>query len=189
MTPPKPARKGRGPGRRKAATKPPKSSGSRKAAKSAPPISAPEKTKRRSAGRPPFRPTDEQRKQVTTLAGLGLRHEEIALLVENPTTSAPVALHTLRRHFARELETGALKANAKVAESLFKKATGDGTQAVTAGIWWTKCRMGWKERTVVEVESKSGVLVAPAGQTVEEWIEAAAKRSAAAKEPGTEDDE
>lgn len=143
--------------------------------------------KRKSAGRPPFRPTAEDRKRVALLAGLGLKQDEICLLVEHPKTGEPITGKTLRRHFEAELRTGMVKANALVAESLFNRATkGEGPGATTAAIFWAKVRMGWKERTVVEVESKSGVLVPPAAMTPEEWIAAANKRAENAKEPGAE---
>lgn len=135
-------------------------------------------------GRPPFKPTREQREHVETLAGLGLRQPDIALMVKNPTTGKPVDEKTLRAHFAKELAEGVVKANAKIAQSLFQKATGDGSQAVTACIWWTKCRMGWKEHVAVDVEIKSGVLVAPGAMGAEEWIAKAIGRTGEAHEPG-----
>ena len=52
---------------------------------------------------------------------------------------------TLRKHYRDELDTGQIKATAKVAESLFRKATGDGSQSVTAAIFWLKTRGGWRE--------------------------------------------
>ena len=52
---------------------------------------------------------------------------------------------TLRKHYREELDTGQIKATAKVAESLFRKATGDGAQSVTAAIFWLKTRGGWRE--------------------------------------------
>ena len=58
---------------------------------------------------------------------------------------------TLRRHYREELSQGHTKANAKVAENLFRKATGDGSESVTAAIFWLKTRARWKETTVSEV--------------------------------------
>jgi hypothetical protein len=52
---------------------------------------------------------------------------------------------TLRKHYREELDTGQIKATAKVAESLFRKATTDGSQSVTAAIFWLKTRGGWRE--------------------------------------------
>ena len=58
---------------------------------------------------------------------------------------------TLRKHYRDELDMGQTKATAKVAESLFRKATTDGPQSVTAEIFWLKTRGGWKETSAVEV--------------------------------------
>ena len=58
---------------------------------------------------------------------------------------------TLRKHYRDELDMGQTKATAKVAESLFRKATTDGPQSVTAAIFWLKTRGGWKETSAVEV--------------------------------------
>jgi hypothetical protein len=58
---------------------------------------------------------------------------------------------TLRKHYRDEVDTGAIKANSKVAESLYRKALGDGPQSVTAAIFWMKTRAGWKETSVSEV--------------------------------------
>lgn len=142
--------------------------------------------KRSGAGRKPFQPTRGDRARVKKLVGFGLRQEEIAQLVMNRTTGKPISEATLRKHFAHELAIGASEANSKVAESLFRKATGDGPQSVTAGIWWTKCRMGWKERVVAEVDVKAGVLVAPARLSPAEWSASAQAANRDRKEPGTE---
>ena len=52
---------------------------------------------------------------------------------------------TLRRHYREELDTGQIKATAKVAEFLFRKATTEGPQCVTAAIFCMKTRGGWRE--------------------------------------------
>tara|TARA_R110000851_G_scaffold120002_1_gene248108 strand:- start:41909 stop:42553 length:645 start_codon:yes stop_codon:yes gene_type:complete len=134
----------------------------------------------------PFEATPEQQTQVETLAGLGMRVDEIAVMVINPTTLAPISETTLRRHFERELTLGPAKANAKVAGSLFKMATG--TSGVkrdkTAAIFWAKARMGWRETQHVEVDLKAGVLIAPAHLTPEEWVEASQVHDAGTLEPG-----
>ena len=58
---------------------------------------------------------------------------------------------TLRKHYRRELDTGGVKATARVAEFLFRKATTDGHQCVTAAIFWLKTRAHWKETSVQEL--------------------------------------
>jgi len=58
---------------------------------------------------------------------------------------------TLRKHYRQELDVGSIKANTKIAESLYRKALGDGAQSVTAAIFWLKTRAKWKETVVTEV--------------------------------------
>jgi len=66
-----------------------------------------------------------------------------------------IAPATLRKHYRTELSTGHIKANAQVAASLFRKACGDGPQAVAAAIFWCKTRMGWRDpNSIMEIISK-----------------------------------
>ena len=58
---------------------------------------------------------------------------------------------TLRKHYRDELDNGHVKANVKVAENLYRKATGEGRESVVAAIFWLKTRARWKETTVNEV--------------------------------------
>lgn len=80
--------------------------------------------------------TEEKRAQVEAMAGLGLSIDEIAIVLG-------MAQKSVRNHFKVELARGAPKANAKVAESLYKKATGNGPQSVAAAIFWMKTRARW----------------------------------------------
>jgi len=41
-----------------------------------------------------------------------------------------------------------------VAENLYRKATGEGREAVIAAIFWLKTRAGWKETSVQELAAK-----------------------------------
>ena len=83
-------------------------------------------------------PTPEQRKQVEAMAGYGIPETDIARVLD-------IDPKTLRRHYRDELDVGHVKANAKVADNLFKIATGTGREAVTAAIFWLKVRAGWSE--------------------------------------------
>jgi hypothetical protein len=76
--------------------------------------------------------------QVEAMAGYGLSPAEIAQVLE-------VDLELLQSSCAHELAAGQIKANARVAESLYRKALGDGREAVTAAIFWLKTRARWKE--------------------------------------------
>jgi hypothetical protein len=52
---------------------------------------------------------------------------------------------TLQKHYRNEVDLGATKATAEVAEFLFCKARTEGPQCVTAAIFWMKARGGWRE--------------------------------------------
>lgn len=84
-----------------------------------------------------FVPTAEERKQVEAMAGYGVPHDNIAAIVREGIDS-----DTLKKHFKKELSQGKAKANAKVGQTLFQKATSGDT---TAAIWWSKTQMGWKD--------------------------------------------
>lgn len=94
-------------------------------------------------GRAAHEPDPVSRRQVEAMAGYGVGEEDIAKVLG-------VSPKTLRKHYREELDTGHVKATAKVAESLYRKATGDGPQSVTAAIFWLKTRGGWKETIVQE---------------------------------------
>ena len=72
------------------------------------------------------------------MAGYGVPELDIARVVGIDPKS-------LRKHYRGELDTGHIKATAKVAEFLFRRATTEGPQAVTAAIFWLKTRGGWRE--------------------------------------------
>lgn len=81
--------------------------------------------------------------RVEALAGYGISPADIALVLA-------VDEQDLKTDYANELQSGHIKANARVAESLFRKATGEGRESVTAAIFWLKTRARWKETSVHE---------------------------------------
>lgn len=95
---------------------------------------------RKPLGRPPFAPTREQRDLVEEMAGFGVPFDDIARLIG---CSAP----TLRKYFEDELAAGTAKANLKVARTMYNRAIDEkgGRDSVIAGIFWLKCRAGWRE--------------------------------------------
>lgn len=111
-------------------------------------------------------PTDEKRTQVRSLAGLGIPHRDIAPFVG-------ISPPTLRKHYEHELQQGKTEANAKVAQSLFRKAVGDGPGSVTAAIFWLKAQAGWKDVHTVEVQGGDGapalVINVTEGSPPEDW--------------------
>ena len=91
-------------------------------------------------------PTDENRKLVESTSGLGLPHEQIAILVG-------IDDKTLRKHYRHELDVGKAKANGQIAKTLFSKAMSGDT---TSLIWWTKAQLRWSETVKNEVTGADG---------------------------------
>ena len=92
--------------------------------------------KKKSPGRPPYTTTDHDRQQVEQMAALGIRNEDIALVMG-------VHRNTISRHYKKELRRAATQANAVIAKTLFNMArTGKNTAAT---IFWLKCRANWRE--------------------------------------------
>ena len=91
-------------------------------------------------------PTDQLRKLVESSSGLGLPHEQIAILVG-------IDDKTLRKHYRQELDIGKAKANSQIAKTLYQKATAGDT---TSLIWWTKAQMRWSETVKNEVTGADG---------------------------------
>ena len=89
-------------------------------------------------GRKRHAPDTVLRRQVEAMAAYGVPELDIARVVG-------IDPKTLRKHYRDELDTGRVKATAKVAEFLFRRATTEGPQAVTAAIFWLKTRGGWRE--------------------------------------------
>jgi hypothetical protein len=103
---------------------------------------------RKGAGRPAFKPTDAERKQVEAMSGYGLPIEQISVLVRDG-----IHVDTLRAHFATELVAGKAKANSGVGRTLFQKAMGGDTAAM---IWWSKTQMRWAETQKHELTGADG---------------------------------
>lgn len=96
---------------------------------------------RQVRGRPAFTPTDENRRLVETLVACGVRQDVICSFIQDGQ-GKPISEPTLRKHFGEALAHGKSKANAAVAQSLFKNAMQGNT---TAQIFWLKTQAGWKE--------------------------------------------
>ena len=79
-----------------------------------------------------------RRRMVAVMTGVGVAEVDIARVFG-------IDHATLRVHHPIELETGLIVANARVAESLYRKAVGDGPQSVTAAMFCLKTRAGWRE--------------------------------------------
>lgn len=103
------------------------------------------------AGRPSHKPTDQTRRTVESMSAYGIPQEDIAAVIG-------VDSKTLRKHYRVELDTAEAKANARVAETLYRKATDAEMSgpSVTAAIFWLKTRAGWKETDRLEHSGPNG---------------------------------
>lgn len=130
--------------------------------------------KRVGAGRSTFKPTDEQRELVEQLAAFGVRFEEMPVLVKDENGKS-ISLPTLTKYFSQELKQGKLKANVKVAQTLFKRAMSGENSCI---IFWLKTQGGWKEAP--QTHEHAGIDGAPIEQRTtvvnETQIKAAVKK-------------
>ena len=123
-------------------------------------------------GRRAHRPDPVTSRQVEAMAGYGVPEADIAGVIG-------IDPKTLRKHYRHELDHGHVKANARVAESLYRKATGDGAQSVTAAIFWLKTRAGWRETLVQETrgEVRCVVRMPEPVAGMDEWLQRYAPRT------------
>lgn len=107
--------------------------------------------------RPTKEPTDEQRKQVQTLAGYGLSQEQIARML---------GLHrnTLKKHCAKELEMGKDMAYTQALNSLFSNIK-KGKEASI--FFYLKTQHGWKE--VQHVQSNTNHVISGEALTEDQF--------------------
>lgn len=123
--------------------------------------------------RPTFQPTDEQRKLVEQFAAFGIPVEEMTALILDKA-GKPIAEKTLRKYFQAELDTGRVKANAKIAMTLYSKALSGDT---TAMIFWLKTRARWKESPqAVELSGRDGGPIETSGPVTPEEAATIARR-------------
>jgi hypothetical protein len=101
-------------------------------------------------GNPAHAPTDAQRSMVKAMSAYGIPQEQIARVIG-------IHRETLAIHYRDELDLGVIEANAKVAETLFRQATKEGN--TTAAIWWTKSRMGWREKLIHSGDEENPVKI------------------------------
>lgn len=85
-----------------------------------------------------YKPTDADRNTVRIMAAAGVSQQDIATCIGTKGISEP----TLRKHFARELKTAYLMANAQAVAKLFEAVNKGESWAVC---FWLKCRARWQE--------------------------------------------
>lgn len=133
-------------------------------------------------------PTPETRYRVQQLAAWGLAKEKIALLTINPISNKPLSVRSLEQYFEYELTAGPAAVNANVAEALYNKAIDPdgGAPSVTAAVHWTKTRMGWTDKSTIDVNHNAGVLMVPGSSDSTRWIDEA-KAQGDKPKPGSDE--
>jgi hypothetical protein len=126
-------------------------------------------------GRRKYEPSDKELRIVEAMASCGMPQEAIS-------RALGIDGKTLRKHFRRELDCSADRADAQVGATLYKLATSGRCPA--ASIFWMKCRRGWRETNRVEHSGPGGRELVP--------IEAARvllEKAAASRPPEDHDEE
>jgi hypothetical protein len=93
--------------------------------------------------RKPFVADKAMRDKVRHLSGVGVRQDEIALMIG-------CSPKTLRKRFRDELDLGVAEANATIGGYLFAAAKSGN---VAAQIFWLKTRAHWRERTAADAKA------------------------------------
>ncbi len=99
----------------------------------------------------PHQANADSRNRVKLMAIAGIGQDDIARVMG-------FCVETLVAHYREELDLALIEANTKVAGNMLMMATGprDQKTTVTAAIWWTKARMGWKDTSRVENTGADG---------------------------------
>jgi hypothetical protein len=85
-------------------------------------------------------PDDILRRSIMGLAKMGKSFDEIADFVG-------VSKAFIHKHYRTEVMSGKEIANALVVENLYAQAMKDAPSSIQAGIYITKARMGWKDKS------------------------------------------
>src|SRR5262245_50884179 len=97
-------------------------------------------SERKTRGRPPFRPTDHQRRIVAVLSAMGLSHDSIRMVIVNEKTGRAIERPTLLKAFAEEIEIGRAHTDYAVATAIVEGIKrGD----VRFASLYARNRLGW----------------------------------------------
>ena len=93
----------------------------------------------------PHEPTDENRRLISTLCGIGVPQKMIAAQIG-------IDEKTLRKYYDDDMEKGMAKATSQIAKRLYDIAMSDSKESLTACIFWLKCRARWSTLDGPEVQ-------------------------------------
>jgi len=89
-------------------------------------------------GKPPFIPTNDDRKTVEIMTACGFNHAQVC----NQLGPTGLSEKTLIKYFRRELDTAVDKANARMGAKAYQMGLGGSERMVQ---YWLNCRAGWKD--------------------------------------------
>jgi hypothetical protein len=94
---------------------------------------------------PAHQPTDENRRLIRTLSGIGVPQKMMAVQIG-------IDEKTLRKYYEDDIDVGQSKATSAIAKRLYDIAMSDSKEALTACIFWLKCRARWSTLDGPEVQ-------------------------------------
>ena len=93
----------------------------------------------------PHQPTDENRRLIQTLSGIGVPQKMMAVQIG-------IDEKTLRKYYEDDIDIGQSRATTQVANRLYDIAMSNSKEALTACIFWLKCRARWSTLDGPEVQ-------------------------------------
>lgn len=103
------------------------------------------------------------------MAGIGVSNDDICNIIG-------ITADELVEHYSEELRLGEIRANVKVADNLFKIATGNTRQAVVAAQFWLRTRANWSDKQGLEITGREGSPVSHAVKLDQSTIDAIRQR-------------
>ena len=93
----------------------------------------------------PHKPSEENRRLIRTLAGIGVPIKMVA-------NQVGIDEKKLRKYYDDDIDVGQAKATSQIAKRLYDIAMSDSKEALTACIFWLKCRAKWSTLDGPEVQ-------------------------------------
>lgn len=98
---------------------------------------------------PAHKPTEADHSKVRILVSMGLTHKQIAEVMQ-------ISHVTLKKYYDTDLKHGATLLNAAIAGNIARQAMKDDFRSYSFASFWAKARMGWQDRSSVELTGPNG---------------------------------
>jgi len=95
------------------------------------------------------KPTAKLSRQIEEMAAAGVSLDDMSNI-------SGISLEDIQQFYSEEVRLGEIRANVKVANNLFKIATGQTRQAVVAAQFWLRTRANWNDKQSLELSGKEG---------------------------------